>query len=483
MTDKNLPSDAWRLTAVDAVDLLRRGEISPLELIDAAAARIAATDGAINALPTLCLDRARDHAGRLMEKPVAERGLLGGLPIAVKDLNAVAGVRCTQGSPIFADTIPDRSDIMVETLERQGAIVIGKSNTPEFGAGASTFNEVFGKTRNPWNVEKSVAGSSGGAAACVAAGQAWLATGSDLGGSLRTPASFNSVVGLRPSPGRVACGPTTLPFNPLMVEGPIARNAADCALFLDAMAGWHPEDPLSLVAPATAFREAVREARPPRRVGYSSDLGIVPVDGEVKRICAEAAEHFAAMGAEVDDACPDFSDAIESFQTLRAAAFAAGMAPLLRDHRDKLKPEVIWNIEKGMALTADEIGRAERAQAKLYASVVAFFTDHDFLLCPAAIVPPFDVDIRYVEEVDGVRFDNYVHWISITFAISLTSCPALSAPAGFTESGLPVGLQIVGPPRGEAAVLGAAALLEHATGIAGRLPVDPKATDGTILVA
>ncbi len=483
MTDENLPSETWRLSAVDAVDLLKRGAVSPLELVDAAAARIAATDGAINALPILCLDRARDHARRLMAKPSAERGLLGGLPIAVKDLNAVAGVRCTRGSPIFADAVPARSDIMVETLERQGAIVIGKSNTPEFGAGASTFNEVFGKTRNPWNVEKSVAGSSGGAAACVAAGQAWLATGSDLGGSLRTPASFNSVVGLRPSPGRVACGPTDLPFNTLMVEGPIARNAADCALFLDAMAGWHPEDPLSLAAPAVPFLDAVRDARPPARVGFSADLGIVPVEREVKRICAEAAGQFAAMGATLTDACPDFSDAIECFQTLRAASFAAGMEPLLREHRDRLKPEVIWNIEKGLALTADEIGRAQRAQAKLYASVAAFFADHDFLLCPAAIVPPFDVDIRYVEEVDGQRFDNYVDWISITFAITLTSCPAVSAPAGFTAAGLPVGLQIVGPPRGEAAVLGAAALLEQATGIAQRLPIDPMAADGSRLVA
>jgi len=231
------------------------------------------------------------------------------------------------------------------------------------------------------------------------------------------------------------------------------------------------------------FLDAVRDARPPARVGFSADLGIVPVAREVKRICAEAAGQFAAMGATLTDACPDFSDAIECFQTLRAASFAAGMEPLLREHRDRLKPEVIWNIEKGLALTADEIGRAQRAQAKLYASVAAFFADHDFLLCPAAIVPPFDVDIRYVEEVDGQRFDNYVDWISITFAITLTSCPAVSAPAGFTAAGLPVGLQIVGPPRGEAAVLGAAALLEQATGIAQRLPIDPMAADGSRLVA
>ncbi|MDH3472488.1 MAG: amidase family protein [Rhodospirillales bacterium] len=465
-----------RLTALDAVTLLKRGEVTPLELVEAAARRIEATDGLINALPTLCLERARDHAERIM----AERGRehpeawLGGLPVAVKDLVAVAGVRTTQGSPIYADHVPARSDIMVERLEAHGAIVIGKSNTPEFGAGASTFNEVFGKTRNPWNTAKSVAGSSGGAAAALAAGQVWLADGSDLGGSLRTPASFNAVIGLRPSPGRVARGPSELPFQTLSVRGPMARTAADAALMLDAMTGQHPEDPLSLAAPTRPFLEAARAPRKPRRVAYSPDLGLFPVAREVKEICTAAAGRFAEMGVEVEQACPDFSGAVETFQTLRAAGFAADLAPLLETRRDLLKPEVIWNIEKGLALTADDIGRAERARGALYHRVAAFFETYDLLLSPAAIVAPFDVDIRYIEEVEGRRFDNYIEWVGIAFAITLTGCPALSAPAGFTESGLPVGLQIVGPPRGEAAILSAAALLEEATGIARRLPVDPQ---------
>jgi amidase len=464
-----------RLTALEAVTLLKRGEVSPLELVEAAARRIEATDGQINALPTLCLERARDHAERLM----AERGRehqepwLGGLPVAVKDLVAVAGVRTTQGSPIYADDVPARSDIMVERLEEHGAIVIGKSNTPEFGAGASTFNEVFGKTHNPWNTAKSVAGSSGGAAAALAAGQVWLADGSDLGGSLRTPASFNAVIGLRPSPGRVACGPSELPFQTLSVRGPMARTAADAALMLDAMTGQHPEDPLSLAAPARPFLEAARAPRKPRRVAYSPDLGLFPVAREVKEICAAAAGRFAEMGAVVEEACPDFSGAVETFQTLRAAGFAADLAPLLETRRDLLKPEVIWNIEKGLALSADDIGRAERARGALYHRVAAFFETYDLLLAPAAIVAPFDVDIRYIEEVEGRGFDNYIEWVGIAFAITLTGCPALSAPAGFTEGGLPVGLQIVGPPRGEAAILSAAALLEAATGIARRLPVEP----------
>ncbi len=478
MSDSLGPSELCRLGAVEAVELLARREVSPLDLVEAAARRIEATDGALNALPTLCLDRARDHARRIMAAAPGDarpEPWLGGLPVAIKDLEDVAGVRTTYGSPIYGDHVPERSDILVERLESRGAIVVGKSNTPEFGAGASTFNEVFGKTHNPWNPAKSVAGSSGGAAAAVAAGQVWLASGSDLGGSLRTPASFNGVVGLRPSPGRVPRGPNPLPFATLAVAGPIARTAADTALFLDALAGRHREDPLSLASPKRSFLTRLREKRVPARVAYSPDLGLFPVDPEVAEICGRTAERFAELGAVVEQACPDFAGAVETFQTLRAALFAAQMAPLLRQHRALLKPEVIWNIEKGMALTADDIGRAELARGELYQRVVRFFERYDLLLCPAAIVPPFDVDVRYIEEVAGHRFDNYIEWVGITFAITLTSCPALSAPAGLTGAGLPVGLQIVAPPRGEAAALTAAALLEDLTGLADRLPVDPPA--------
>jgi amidase len=240
------------------------------------------------------------------------------------------------------------------------------------------------------------------------------------------------------------------------------------------MAGQHPEDPLSLPAPATSFLEAVRAPQRPARIAYSPDLGLFPVEREVATICRQAAERFAEMGVVVEEACPDLSDAVPVFQTLRAALYAAEMAPLLEDHRALLKPEVIWNTEKGLALSAAEIGRAELARAALYRRVTAFFETYDLLLCPTAIVAPFDVDVRYVEEVEGHRFDNYVEWIGITFAITLTACPALSVPAGFTAEGLPVGLQIVGPPRGEAQALAAAALLEQATGIAEALPIDPR---------
>ena len=464
-----------QLTARQAVALLMKREASPLELIDAAVERIGETDGAINALPTLCVERARAHAERLMADGPGESpaGYLHGLPIAVKDLTDVAGVRTTKGSPIFADRVPERSDYLVERLEARGAVVLAKSNTPEFGAGANTFNEVFGKTRNPWDTRLTPGGSSGGSAAALAAGQVWLATGSDLGGSLRIPASFCSVVGLRPSPGRVAHGPSGLPFGTLSVAGPMGRTVGDVALMLDAQVGQHPGDPLSLPAPGHLFVTAVDNPTAPQRVAFSPDLGIAPVDPEVKELCAKGAAMFQDVGATVEEACIDLRDAEEIFQTLRAALYAAEHEPLLREHRDLLKPEVVWNIEKGLALTADDIGRAERARGALYQRTAEFFQRYDLLVSPAVVAPPFDVDTRYVTEVAGVTFDTYVGWLVLSFALTLTACPALSVPCGFTRAGLPVGLQLMAPRANEAALLSAAALFEQAAGLAGKVPLDP----------
>ncbi|MSP82869.1 MAG: amidase [Alphaproteobacteria bacterium] len=469
--------ELYRLTARAAVNLLRRGEVTPAELIAAAATRIAATDGALNALPTLCLDRARDHAKRMAAGRASRgegAGALYGLPIAVKDLNPVAGVRTTQGSPIFADDVPARSDIMVETLEANGAIVVAKSNTPEFGAGAQTYNPVFGTTANPWDTSKTCAGSSGGAAVALAAGQVWLATGSDLGGSLRTPASFCGVVGFRPSPGRVATGPESLPFGLLSVEGPMARNVADCALMLDAMVGELPEDPRSLPAPLTPFQAAVDAPVAPARVAYSPNLGILPVEREVAEICEAAVRKFADIGATVELACPDFADAPDTFQTLRAAGFATSMAEFYINHKDKLKPEIIWNIEKGQRLTIEEVGRAERARGALFHRVFAFFRTWDLLVTPTAIVAPFDKTQHWVTEVEGQRLDDYVAWLTFPGAITLAACPAISVPCGFTRAGLPVGLQFVAAPRAEARLLSAAKLFEDAAGLASGLPIDPR---------
>lgn len=473
-----MTEDLYRLTAREAVELLHKGKVSPLELVDAAVARIEATEGQLNALPTLSIERARKHAKRITEKAGNKKGKpgwLGGLPIAVKDLNDVAGVRTTYGSPLFADHVPDRSDVMVETLEANGAIVIGKSNTPEFGHGANTFNEVFGETLNPWDITKTCGGSSGGSAVAVASGQTWLATGSDLGCSLRTPAAFCSVVGLRPSPGRVARAPTRLPYDNLWVQGPMARNVGDAALMLDAMCGEHPEDPISLVAPTRSFVDAVDNSRPPRRVAYSPDLGgIVPVAREVAEVCAAAAARFSELGATVEEACPDLSDAREIFHILRANQFVGDLGEIIEGNRDRVRPEVAWNLDQGRELTARELANAERKRGALYARAAKFFETYDLLVSPATIVAPFDVEIRAINQVEGHTFENYFDWYTVAYAITVTSLPALSVPCGFTATGLPVGLQLIGPPRGEAPLLAAAHLFEDMMGISSVLPIDPR---------
>jgi amidase len=467
-----------RETANAIVGKLRKGEVTPLDLLDVLEKRIAAVDGKVNALPTLCFDRARDHAKRLMQQKPAERGLLAGMPIPIKDLTNVAGVLTTQGSPIYKDNIPARSDILVEMLETNGAIVYAKSNTPEFGAGANTFNEVFGRTLNPWDTSKSAAGSSGGAAVALATGTAWLAHGSDMGGSLRNPASFCGVVGLRPSIGRVAHTPVAAIDRNLGVQGPMARNVEDIALLLDAMSGEHPADPLSLPLLPTSFLSAARSDKKPKRVAYSPDLGITPADPEVKAVTRKAAERFAEAGVIVEEAHPDLHEAHECFHVLRAFDFAISKAALLRTKPDLLKPEVIWNIEEGLKLTVERIERAEAQRVAMTARALEFFKTYDLLLCPATIVPPFPVENRYVAECDGKKFDNYVEWLGIVYAITLACCPALSLPCGFTASGLPIGLQMVAKPRAEADLLAGAKVLEDILGLRGTTPIDPRVAKG-----
>ena len=450
-----------RMDACTVVDHLRKGELTPHDLLDALERRVAAVDPKVNALPTLCFERAHAHAERLLALPAAARGVLAGLPVPIKDLTEVAGVRTTHGSPIFADHVPQKSNILVEKLEQEGGVVYAKSNTPEFGAGANTFNEVFGATLNPWNTSRSAAGSSGGAAVALATGMAWVAHGSDMGGSLRNPASFCGVVGLRPSLGRVAKSPGAQMDGTLSVEGPMARNVDDLALLLDAMSGDHPGDPLSMPRPSQSFRAAARSGWRPRRVAYSPHLG-------------QAAEALAREGVAVEEAHPDYSEAHECFQTLRAVAFATSRGRLLREHRDKLKPEVIWNIEKGLALSVDDIAKAEAQRVALLQRSVAFFETYDLLLCPATIVTAFPIGERYLASCAGHAFDTYIDWLAIVYAITLACCPAASLPCGFDDQDLPVGLQIVGPPHGEARVLAGAAMLENVLGMRGTTPIDPR---------
>ena len=334
-------TELFNKTAAEVVDLLKAGDITPFDCLDALEKRIAQVDSLVNALPTRCFDRARRHAAMLMRKPLAERGVLAGLPVPIKDLAGVAGVRSTQGSPIFANHVPEVSDLLVSHLEANGGIVYAMSNTPEFGAGANTFNEVFGRTLNPWNTQRSASGSSGGAAVALAAGMAWVAHGSDMGGSLRNPASFCGVVGMRPSPGRVAATVGSKIDSTLGVEGPMARNVEDLALLFDAMIGEEPADPISLPSDGTSYLKAVRSGWKPRRIAISRDLGLPPVDPEVAEIVMRAARKFEAAGVIVEEAHPDFSEARECNQVLRALSYANGMRTLLESHRSQLKPEVV----------------------------------------------------------------------------------------------------------------------------------------------
>ncbi len=472
-----MPQALHRLTALAAVELLRKREVTPLELIDAAERRVAELEPVLNALPILCFDRARAHARRLMKDGAAGAvpGFLYGLPIVVKDLTAVADVRWTEGSRVFADRIAARSDIMVERLEANGAIVIAKSNTPEFGAGGTTVNEVFGHTCNPWDTRFTTGGSSGGSAAAVASGEAWLATGSDMAGSIRLPASFCSLVGLRPSPGRVAHGPRPLAFGMLDVDGPIARNVADAALMLDAMAGEHHEDPLSLAAPPVPFLRAALEPVAPRRIAWTPDLGISPLHPEVRQVCSRAVEKFAAFGAAVEEACPDFAEAEQTFQVLRNMQRVGGTMELLERYRDQLSPEIVHYSRRGLSHTAHDIALAELGRSALYQRMAKLFETYDLLVTPTVMVPPFDVGQRHVMEVEGVTLPDFFAWLRLTLAITVTSCPAISVPCGFTAAGLPVGLQLVGKPHGEAALLSAAALFEAQFPYAALLPIDPRA--------
>ena len=346
-----MTNELIKLSAREVHRLLRDKDISPLQLLDALEERIAEVDQAVNAVPTLCFDRARERARSRDFSTLP----LAGIPVAIKDLIAVAGVRTTWGSMAYRDHVPETSDLLVERIEAAGGIVYAKTNTPEFGAGANTFNDVFGFTRNPWNTALSAAGSSGGSAVALATGMAWLATGSDLGGSLRNPASFCAVAGLRPSQGRVASDPGNLAFNHMAVDGPMARNVADLALLLDVMAGYDARDPMSLDDPASSFEENALQRQVPPRIAFSADLGVTPVDPEVAQICERAAMRFSELGAIVEHDHPDFSGLQEVFQVHRAMSYAASYGPLLEANRSIFKPEIVWNVEQGLALTADEI--------------------------------------------------------------------------------------------------------------------------------
>ena len=473
-------TDLCAFDAVTLAGMLRRREVSAREVAAAHIGRIEAVDGSVNAVVTRCFDRALTRAAEADDALARGEvlGLLHGLPVAHKDLAETAGVRTTYGSPLFAGHVPDFDALQVERMARAGAISLGKTNTPEFGAGSHTVNPVFGATRNPYDLSRSAGGSSGGAAAALAARMICLADGGDLGGSLRNPASFCNVVGLRPAPGRVPTWPLSDVADTFAVHGPMGRTVADVALLLAVMSGPDPRVPLALDAPVPVLTEpagvAGLLARDLRglKVAWSADLGL-PVEPAVRAVLAPARQVLVELGCEVADAAPDLSGADEAFRTWRAFRFATGFGPLLPEHRDQLGPNVTWNTERGLELTVTELSRATVLRAELAQRVGGFFDRFEVLACPVSQVVPFDVTLDWVHEIDGVPQHTYLDWMASCYLISATGLPAISVPAGFTPDGLPVGLQLVGRWRAEWPLLGVAHAFETATGYARVAPALP----------
>jgi amidase len=470
--ETSVDSELCFSTATELARRIRAREVSVTEVVEAHLAQIARVNPRVNAIVTLTAERALAEA-RVKDAALARgepTGPLFGLPVAHKDLVRTRGIRTTFGSSIYRDHVPDEDALLVERLRAAGAVTIGKTNTPEFGAGSQTFNEVFGRTLNPYDLTKTCGGSSGGAAVALACGMVPLADGSDTGGSLRNPASFCNVVGLRGAPGRVPAWPTENAWATLHVPGPMARTVADVALMLSAMAGPDPRAPAAIAQPGERFRADLGRDFTGVRVAWSRDLGGLPIDRRVTAVLDAQRGTFEALGCEVVDGQPDFAEARQVFQVQRALTFATRYAALLERHRHEMKDTVIWNIEEGLKLTAREIGEADVLRTRLYHRVREFMARHEFLLLPAAQVPPFDVTQPYVTEINGVRLPTYIDWMRACSDITVTGLPAISVPAGFTADGLPVGLQIVGRHQDEWGVLQLAHAFEGATGFGRRRP-------------
>jgi len=397
-------------------------------------------------------------------------GPLHGLPVAHKDLLVTKGIRTTFGSPIYQDFVPDTDAILVERLRAAGAITIGKTNTPEFGAGSQTFNPVFGATRNPWDLTKTCGGSSGGAAVALACGMVPLADGSDFGGSLRNPASFCKIAGFRPSAGRVPSWPTVNAWFSLPVLGPMARTVEDLALMLSAMAGPDARAPISINESGSVFARPLARDFRGLRVAWSRDLGGLPIDNRVTEALSSGRRVLEAIGVQVEDANPDLADADEIFRVLRAWNFEASFGALLETKQHQMKDTVIWNIEEGARLTGAQVGRAELKRTELYHRVRRFMEQYAFLAAPVVQVPPFDVNQPWVTEINGEKMHTYLDWMKSCYAISATGLPAVSVPCGFTRDGLPVGLQIVGRHLDDFGVLQLAHAFQQQTGLWKRRP-------------
>jgi len=452
-------------TARAMAEAVRRREISARELLELHLTRIAERNPELTAIVSLDEERARTGAAEADAATARgdELGPLHGLPFAFKDTHDVAGWRTTYGSPLFAEHVPETDDLVVERIRAAGAVTIGKTNVPEFAAGSHTFNTVFGTTLNPIDPARSAGGSSGGAACAVRAGMVPLADGSDMGGSLRNPASFCGVVGLRPSLGRVPSWPTDNYWETLSVSGPLARDVDDLALLLSVVAGPDPRVPTALGEAGSLFAPPLSGGLAGLRVAVSTDLGgLLEVDGEVARVVTETASVFDAAGATVDPAHPALDLADDTFRTLRAWHFQAALGALLGAHPDSFKQSLADNIRAGEPLTGADVARAFRQRTTLAERMRVFFESYDVLLLPTSQVPPFPADQEFPPSINGRPMESYLDWMRSAYVITVTGCPAISVPAGETTDGLPVGVQIVAPFGADRRLLEVAAAFERA---------------------
>jgi amidase len=468
MTD----SDICFMTAVELARRLRAKDVSAREILDAHLRQIERVNPKVNAIVTLVADQAREAARRADERIAQgeEVGPLHGLPVAHKDLQETRGIRTTYGSLIYKDEVPTVDALVVERLRAAGAITVGKTNTPEFGAGSQTFNAVFGRTLNPYDLTRTCGGSSGGAAVALACGMVPLADGSDMGGSLRNPASFCNVVGLRPSPGRVPTWPYSTGWFTLAVDGPMARTVADVALMLSALAGPDPRAPIAITEDGARFRRPLDRDFKGVRVAWSGGMGL-PFEPAVKKAVDAQRTVFESLGCVAEEADPkDMAAADEVFKTLRAWNYESTLTEEYAKHKNQLKDTVVWNIEAGQKLTGPQLGRAEILRTALYHRVREFLDRYEFFVLPVVQVLPFDVKLEWPSEVSGVKMETYIDWMKSCYFISAVGNPALSVPCAITAEGLPIGLQIVGRHQDDWGVLQLGYAFEQVTGLWKRKP-------------
>lgn len=453
------------MSAVELASRMQRGDLSAREVMEAHLEQIATVNPHVNAIVTLDEERAMAgaHAADDAHARGEALGLLHGLPVAHKDLMDTAGMRTTQGSPIYADNVPEVDALLVERYRAAGSILIGKTNTPEFGAGSQTFNEVFGVTRNPYDLSKTCGGSSGGAAVALATGMIPIADGSDFGGSLRNPAAFNNIVGMRPSIGRVPSWPKAAAWSTFSTDGALARSVADLALQMRAIVGYDPRSPIALETDPEIFADAARPHDGPLRVAWSRDIGGLPIEREITETLDALKPVMEGLGWEVVDAEPDLAEANEVFHTYRAWLYEISKGGEYDRHRDRLKPDIRWNVEVGREMPLRSLAGAAISYEAIHQRVRAFFEDFDLLACPVTQVAPFSVDVAWPAEVAGVEMENYLGWLRACTEITVTGCPTMSLPAGFTPGGLPVGIQLVAAHRADVTLLQMAAALEQAT--------------------